>query len=109
MPYLEWQWNNRECQKYKYLGLYDWDDNIIWLRIQGHRTVYNLAKTIIHEYIHYLQPQTKGQYDQWDENVGYWNNPYEIEAEGIAGLYNVECAKTVLAWMGKYKKGARIW
>ena len=107
VPYLEWQWNNRECQEYKYLGLYDWQDNTIWVRIQGHRTIYNLAKTIIHEYIHYLQPQTKGQYDQWDEAVGYWDNPYEIEAEGIAGLYNAECVDTVLRWMGKSNRSKR--
>lgn len=100
IPEIEWYWNNRRYQKENYLAEYVSEDNIISLRVQGHRTIYNLANTIIHEYIHYLQPTKGNWYSRYDNIHGYSNNPYEVEANYIGGLYDAECARTVLEWMG---------
>ena len=99
IPEIEWEWNDRWYQKKKLLALYDKEDNIITIRIQGHRNIYNLANTIIHEYIHYLQPTHANWYERYDAMYGYNKNPYEIEAYHIGELYAVECARKVLGWM----------
>lgn len=101
VPQIEWVWNERRYQEYKMLGEYDKDDNIITLRIQGHRNIYNLANTIIHEYIHYIQPTHGNWYERYDKMHGYNNNPYEIEAYHLGDAYCVECAITAVRWMGK--------
>ena len=100
VPEIEWVWNDSRYQKYNMLGEYDKDDNIISLRIQGHRNIYNLANTIIHEYVHYMQPTHANWYERYDTIHGYKKNPYEIEAYHIGDTYAVECAKEALRWMG---------
>lgn len=107
VPQIEWEWNDRRYQKYNMLGEYDKEDNIISLRVQGHRNIYNLANTIIHEYVHYLQPTHGNWYERYDAKWGYTNNPYEIEAFWIGDTYAVECTKEVLQWMTPRSKGAR--
>ena len=99
LPEIEWEWNNRWYQSKNILALYDKEDNIIELRIQGHRNIYNLANTIIHEYIHYLQPTHANWYERYDKVHGYKDNPYEIEAYHLGETYAVECATTVMMWM----------
>ena len=109
VPYIEWVWNDRWYQEKKFLAFYDKEDNQIDLRIQGHRTIYNLANTIIHEYIHYLQPTHGNWYERYDKMHGYSDNPYEIEAYHLGETYAVECARTVIGWMGKTpKKKGRV-
>lgn len=100
VPEIEWYWNDSRYQKYKMLGEYDKDDNIISLRVQGHRNIYNLANTIIHEYVHYMQPTHANWYERYDKSHGYKKNPYEVEAYHIGDTYAVECAKEALRWMG---------
>ena len=101
VPEIEWYWNDSRYQKYKMLGEYDKGDNVISLRIQGHRNIYNLANTIVHEYIHYLQPTHANWYERYDDMYGYNRNPYEIEAYHIGDAYCVECATDAIGWMGK--------
>jgi hypothetical protein len=104
VPHIEWVWNDRWYQEKNFLAFYDKEDNQIDLRIQGHRNIYNLANTIVHEYIHYLQPTHGNWYERYDKKHGYNNNPYEIEAYHLGETYSVECARTVLQWM---KKGGK--
>jgi hypothetical protein len=104
VPTIEWVWNDRWYQEKNFLAFYDKEDNQIDLRIQGHRNIYNLANTIVHEYIHYLQPTHGNWYERYDKKHGYNNNPYEIEAYHLGETYSVECARTVLQWM---KKGGK--
>ena len=99
VPQIEWYWNESRYQKYNMLGEYDKEDNIIYLRIQGHRNIYNLANTVIHEYVHYMQPTHGNWYERYDRTHGYKENPYEVEAYHIGETYAVECAKAVLGWM----------
>ena len=99
-PELEWMWNDRWYQKKNLLGEYDRQDNLIQIRVQGHRTIYNLTNTIIHEYVHYLQPTKGNWYERYHKMWGYRKNPYEIEAFYLGELYAVECALEVMGWMG---------
>lgn len=92
IPELEWDWNHRDLRRAGILGLYDPEDNLIILRIKGHRTFYNLAKTIVHEYTHYLQPRAGNWYDRHYRKYGYRDHPYEREAYYVADLYGNECA-----------------
>ena len=107
VPELEWVWNDRWYQKKKFLAFYDREDNIIDLRIQGHRTIYNLANSVIHEYVHYLQPTHGNWYERYEKMHGYQKNPYEIEAHLLGDLYAAECAHAVLGWMKPKGRGSR--
>lgn len=50
-----------------------------------------LITTIIHEYAHAWQHNVyekfDADYDQWNNKVGYDNNPYELEARRLANKY----------------------
>lgn len=98
IPTLEWTFNDRRLQQDGFLAEYDSSDNNIILRVTGHRTFYNLANTVIHEYVHYLQP-TNGWYTKYYKKFGYNKHPYEIEARYIAALYEVECTKWSISKM----------
>lgn len=99
IPEIDLSRNDRSLGGASMIGLYDHIDNVIHVRIQGHRTFYNLAKTVIHEYVHYLQPRSGNWYDRYYERHGYYNHPYEIEAYHLADLYGVECARWVMHQM----------
>ncbi len=107
VPYIEWMWNDRWYQKKKLLALYDKEENQIDIRVQGHRNIYNLANTVIHEYIHYLQPTHGNWYERYEKKHGYQNNPYEIEANLMGDIYAVECARAVVGWMTPKRRGSR--
>lgn len=98
-PQVEWCWNDRQYQELNLSGEYDREDNTIYIRMQSHRTIYNVANTLVHEYIHYLQSPYGGWYKRYHNHYGYLDNPYEKEAFYIGDLYGVECARTVLEWM----------
>ena len=100
LPFIEWDFNNRSYQRDGTLGEYDTIQNTIYLRITGHRNFYNLARTLIHEYVHYLQTEYSDQlYTEYMKIYGYEDNPYEVEAVYISELYMVECTKWVLTQM----------
>lgn len=70
--------------------------------------VENLVEIILHEYSHYLQFQNKVQekdYDKKHNELGYENNPYEIEARQIAKQKKKECLKWVLGEVRKNWSG----
>lgn len=99
VPEIEWTWYDRELQRYKMLAEYDSDRNTIVLTVRGHRTYYNLAKTVIHEYIHYLQPVHGNWYERFDKKHGYAENPYEVEAYHLSEIYTVDCVQWVVTRM----------
>jgi hypothetical protein len=103
MPQVYWSWDSLildpdtgEYYDGDFMGNYYRNDELILLRIKGHRNIYNLSHTIIHEYVHYLQPKKGNWYSRWNNSLGYENNPYELEANYIADLYYVECTHEVL-------------
>ena len=76
-------------------GFYNSSNNLIVIYVNTHHTVEHLVNTIIHEYIHAGQRNrsfTK-MYDQYTQELGYWDNPYEIEARQEAAKYQMECIK----------------
>ena len=90
MPEIEWSFTNKEMQKVNVLGYYHQNDNFIELRIQGHRTWVNLANTIIHEWVHYLQSNL--WYNRYNNSFKYDKNPYEIMAYYYAAVNCNKCA-----------------
>ena len=81
-------------QKYDgWHGLYDWDENLIIIRLDGHETIEDLCDTIIHEWCHYLQPVR--QFQIRDKGMGYKRNPYEREAERRAKVWKGICYNEV--------------
>ena len=58
-----------------------------------------LVDTVIHEYSHYLQFEKKASeqdYNKQHEEMGYWDNPYEVKAREIAKQKRKECLNWVL-------------
>ena len=60
-------------------GCYDQFDNVVIVNIDNCPTVGRLTSTIIHEYVHSLQP-IRTQYAKSIQEHGYWNCPFEVEA-----------------------------
>lgn len=96
LPQIDWDWDDYYLRQNKANAEYLHIDNIISLRIKGHRTIYNLANTIIHEYVHYLQPHKGTWYSRYEKKFGYSKNPYEIEAYRIAGIWEVKATHDVI-------------
>ncbi len=93
-PDIEWSINNLEMQKLNVLGYHDADLNLIQIRIQGHRTWVNLAGTVIHEWVHYLQSER--WYNRYRNKFKYEQNPYEKMAYYYAAVNCNKCAN--FAW-----------
>lgn len=107
VPYFEWTIDDDIMRKFGMLGEYDFDGNSIVIRVRGHRTWRNLASTVIHEYVHYLQ--NKAWYERYwnklesaDKATVYDKHPYEIEANYIGMTYSPLCS----SWA--YAKAQRI-
>lgn len=64
------------------MAFYDDDDSVIFIRKSDHKTLYQLANTIIHEYTHYKQ--NPRHYQILSMYLPYKENPLEIEANEIA-------------------------
>ncbi len=56
--------------------------------------VATLANVVIHEYVHSTQKLT--DYAAKHSRYGYYNNPYETEAQATADKYYLECVEDVL-------------
>ena len=76
-----------------YLGQFDITKNTIYLRPDRHRNKIELAETIIHEYVHFLQ--NPKEYDKLyrDDYQDYYDHPHEREAEEIALKLGRNCIK----------------
>lgn len=71
------------------------------IRIYVHNELYliDLVGAVIHEYIHLLQFEKKESEHDFHKklkDVGYWDNPYEVEARKLAQQYRNECLKWIL-------------
>lgn len=77
-----------------YYGYYDHRKNSLIVCIDKNETVEELVKTVIHEYTHYLQPIRK-YYFKVAKITGYWENPYEIEAQRNEEKLFKKCWKEV--------------
>jgi len=104
---LDWCYQEYGCSKYTreyvriYLyktsktklniyGEYDWDEKVIRVYADMHKSFKEFAGTIIHEYQHYLQ--NEDLYMLYSKR-GYKNNYYEIRAESISSRDKRRCIK----------------
>lgn len=80
-------------------GCYDDDNNKILVYRRKHRSVIDLADTVIHEYTHYLQDMEK--YIELAQDFDYQLHPYEIEATENAKKYKWECRRFMISNQNK--------
>lgn len=104
---LDWCKNNLGKSKYfsirklklrmdhhmNYLGQFDISKNTIYLNPSRHKNKIELAETIIHEYVHFLQnPKEYDKLFRYDYK-DYYDHPHEREAETIALKLGRKCIK----------------
>lgn len=84
----------------RYLGQYHSNSKQIIIYINPEMSIESLVDTVIHEYVHHLQflkNSVEGDYSKKLVELGYWNNPYEMEARKIAQQNRDKC----LNWIQK--------
>jgi len=88
----------------QYGGRYLFNGRQIVIYVYDSLDVDNLVEIILHEYSHFIQFQKKvheQDYDKKHNELGYDNNPYEIEARKIAKQNKKECLIWVLGEVRK--------
>ena len=110
---LNWCWDNLGSSKFqKHIKpdiIYDWTvsdllgewvstDNEIIVYIDEIEDLEEYIKTIIHEYVHYLQsPSWYSRHWNRKPNQKYFDHPYEAEAEEVAVKYWKVCKEKIIA------------
>lgn len=72
------------------LGEYDYEDNFIFINSLKHKSLIEVANTVIHEYMHY-RFHDKKRYMNNDANMKYTENPMENHANAIAKRASKKC------------------
>ena len=109
---LNWCWDNLGSSKFQSYKkpdiIYDWTasdllgewvstDNEIIVYIDEIEDLEEYIKTIIHEYVHYLQsPIWYSRHWNRKPNQKYFDHPYEAEAEEVAVTYWKVCKKEIM-------------
>ena len=76
------------------VAFYDEQESIIFIKKNEHRTAYQLANSIIHEYTHYKQ--NSRHYNILSMYLPYHENPLEIEANEVAKRDAKKCLQDVM-------------
>lgn len=83
------------------LGLFRSTDSTITIYVKGHNSIPDLVDTVLHEIGHYIQKKTDNKnfnkYNQYNLDVGYLNNPLEIEAREFAITQTKNCLKYLVS------------
>lgn len=87
LPALEWH----SVSEDKDMGDYDFEDNIISVYKNNHKSCIEIIHTIIHEWAHYKQSTKK--YYEYSEKYNYQDNPLEIQANELADKMKWKCRK----------------
>lgn len=77
----------------KWGGTYSTIGHECRIYVNNHQTIISIINTVIHEYVHARQ-KTKyfdALYEKYQREVGYENNPFEIEARKVAKKHKKEC------------------
>lgn len=85
-------------------GRYDYASRLILIYVFKDQMLNDLAEIVIHEYTHYLQSARKDSgrdYQKQTNEVGYWHNPFEIEAREVAKQNKKACMNWVLSEISK--------
>ena len=75
------------CRSKEFAGYYFNHTRKIQIFVYDELDLLDLTEITIHEYIHHLQyanKKTDVEYSKYQSEVGYWNNPFEIEARDIS-------------------------
>ena len=83
----------------KYGGRFLFNSKQIVIYVYDDLTLEYIVETVIHEFYHFIQLQKKAHeqdYNKKHYEVGYWNNPFEIEARKVAMQHRENCLKWVL-------------
>ena len=93
-PTIEIKYNRNK----KYDGVYYPLTNTMVIYINNTNNLLKLTNTIIHEYTHYNQNRRgfNKKYEQYNNDIGYWNNPYEIESRLVSDKHQYQCLKEIL-------------
>lgn len=83
-------------------GVYTSRSHECVIYVNNHQNVLNVTNTVIHEYVHARQKNKKfdSLYARYHREIGYENNPFEIEARKVADKYEKEC----LLWICQQMK-----
>lgn len=76
------------------MAFYDSEDSVIFINKDDHKSMYQLANSIIHEYTHYKQ--NSRHYDVLSQYLPYHKNPMEIEAKQVAKRDTRKCLKEIM-------------
>ena len=82
-----------------FLGQYFSGNRQIVIWVHDDLNLLDLTSTIIHEWRHFTQftkSANQKDYDKRLTEVGYWNNPYEIDARAFEKRFRKECFYHVL-------------
>ena len=110
---INWCWDNLGSSKFQSHEApdvyYDWvasdllgewvsSDNEIIVYVNEIEDLEDYIKTIIHEYVHYLQsPIWYTRHWNRKPNQKYFEHPYEAEAELVAVMYWKVCKRKIVA------------
>ena len=83
------------------MGEFDEDYNIITVFKKNHKSLIEFIRTIIHEYVHYLQDPIYLEYCDNTYEDGE-DNPVEVEAEERAKCYASICKKDIMSIIENY-------
>ena len=76
------------------MAYYDDHARLIFINKDDHKSLYQLANSIIHEYTHYKQ--NSHHYQIISQYISYREHPLEIEANAIAKRDTRKCLKEIL-------------
>ena len=87
----------------KFGGKFQSFNKQIIIYIHPYLRLEDLVDIVIHEYVHHLQfstVSTEQEYNKKLVEVGYWDNPYEVEARKLAQQHKKKC----LDWILRHNK-----
>jgi len=83
----------------EFAGYYFNHTRTIQIFVYDELDLLDLTEIIIHEYIHHIQysnNKTYSEYKKYQRDVGYWNNPFEIEARKLSKIHKNQCYEDVV-------------
>ena len=76
------------------MGRYSFHSKVIIIYVRKHENLESIVDTILYEYVHHLQLRNQKddmKYDSNSRKVGYYDNPFEVEAREVPRKYRMKC------------------
>jgi hypothetical protein len=92
-------------------GLYVSAKNELFIYVNNHDSLINFTNTVIHEFIHSRQRNELKHknndpflklYAKFNSEIGYFKNPFEVEARSLAKKFESKCLKDILKSPGVF-------